>query len=722
LGSLPQIPKATNEGIPQLDVAQTWMTAKWSELKNAYIIFHQNCWESFLHYVGELWVEWNSTRKIMDRVQPDDEFVPQPRINKFSPTIDSIVSNFNTVPEVEAVVKSDLSGDIRAHGIAEICSTLGEHFLRTNGLKGDYKSQSDKAGIAAQIFVLCGNVLTCVYPEQSGTFDRQEMEDGQLVSWKCYVCDLTQETPQAPERCPNCGGPLATKPVQRMVPMIDPLTGKPKVTSIPEYRVCCELGNPLYFFPRPGSTGMHDNPYMLYAIRMPLDYIHYRWQQDAKGQPFEAEADQEFSDGYNVTFEHALSYYYTGFSNSSLGSKDSCLVKFAYVEPGKVKDFPDGMYAVEINKKLVEFYTWADFFVEHPLTRACYAPVPTLFWARSVAFDLVNIDREVITYESLIKLHAMTSAVDPVVIDENTVVSEITGRADKTIKWRSLGPGSAAPHRMQHGTLDDGVYKKLDQLYAEYEHISGSVKVYRGEQPGSVTAASAIADLKDQAEQSFSRPVSSWNNLWSETVRKGVKTMQKRLTPEQITKIIGPDHASKIEDFLFCDLDSTVDWISTGMGLPRTRTQRKQEMLELFDRGALDVNDVNVKEQIFELFGHTGMMKQFNADATRARYENKMMQQGQPATMMPEIEDIAVHFAEHAQAIKSLEFEHWDPIAKQLLIEHAILTKQALLEMQMAAAPPGDKGDKKANSQNGPSTSGPAGAGNGAPAGPAAQG
>src|SRR5208283_1564506 len=54
----------------------------------------------------------------------------------------------------------------------------------------------------------------------------------------------------------------------------------------------------------------------------------------------------------------------------------------------------------------------------------------TIFFPRSISFDLVEIQRELNAYESLIKLHAMTSAVEPILQDISTIVSEITGRSD----------------------------------------------------------------------------------------------------------------------------------------------------------------------------------------------------------------------------------------------------------------------------------------------------
>src|SRR5581483_1451717 len=83
--------------------ALKYVQDRWTELKNAYVVYHQGIWEAFLFYAGELWLDWDDGGKVWQPQQPNDEWVPRPRINRFSPTVDAIASNFYQLPEVEAV-------------------------------------------------------------------------------------------------------------------------------------------------------------------------------------------------------------------------------------------------------------------------------------------------------------------------------------------------------------------------------------------------------------------------------------------------------------------------------------------------------------------------------------------------------------------------------------------------------------------------------------------
>src|SRR6185437_9556544 len=423
--------------------------------------------------------------------------------------------------------------------------------------------------------------------------------------------------------------------------------------------------------------------WFMWAERMSLNEIKTQFN-------FDAEPDALFVDGGAFNYETELSYWYAGYSSTNKAAKDSCMVVRFYVEPGKVKEIPEGGCFALINNKLACEDEWSG---DHPVTKGDYLKLPSTFFARSVAFDLMEMQRELNRYEAIIALHAMTTAADPIVADEMTKVSEITGRGDVVIWYKSLGPGSDPPKRLGHGSLDEGVYAQRQKLQDLMQNISGAVAVYRGEQPGSVTAASGISQLRGQAEQMFAAPTANWAAMWRETVRKMVKRCQKNMQAWEIAELMGPDHDLQIAKFKNADLDDVVQWSATSSGLPRTRDEKRQELLALFDRGALDITDVNVRTRLFELFGDTGMLEQFSKDATRARKENNDIKNGGQPTFMPEIEDMKVHDAIHCEVIKSLDFDQWTPEAKQTMITHALQTKQALAQAMAAAnAVPGAPG------------------------------
>jgi hypothetical protein len=622
-------------------------------------------------------LDWDDARKVWQPQQPTDEWVPRPRINRFSPTIDAVASNFATIPEVEAIAVPD--DDPTACMVASIGTRLGQYMLVKEGLKVQTGQKNDRAGTAAQLFVLTGGVATriCLKDKQQMVAKQQSVD---VATWKCPTCDTFEQLSpdeQPPEKCPTCGGPVEVGQQETMQPVLDE-QGNPTMEEQTQYELYLGIGNSLYAFPRPGATSIEDSPYLLWAERHPTDEIFFK-------TGFDAQPDAIWPDGYSVTYEHALNFWYTGYSNTAIQIKDSCMQLEMYVAPGKVKDFPKGFYNVVVNDQPALTKEWE--FPEHPVTFGGYVVLPTLFFPRSIAFDLVEIQRELNAYESIIKLHGMVAAVDPIVVDANTIVSDISGRADKVIKWRAVGPNSEPPYRLQAGHLDDGIYKQRESLHAEFQNISMAVNAFRGQQEGAITAASAIQQLRAQAETMFNKPVSNWNNLWRETVRKYVKFMQKYMTFEQLVRICGADTEEEVRAFKGADLDHMIEWVSTTHGLPRTRDERRQELMVLWDKGALDLTQPEVRQKIAELFGETGMMRTFNKDATNARLENREFATGQAqvGTIKPlvGIEDLEVHLFFHKDQAKSWDFRKWPQESQQALFEHIMETTAALEQEQI---------------------------------------
>jgi len=664
--------------------ADKWVPKTWEQVKNSYWVYHQRIWEARLFYSGQFYFDFDVHSRRFEQRQPNDDFVPQPRMNRFSPAIDSIASNFVSIPEVEAVpVPRD---DERSMAICEIVNELAQHAIKDNALRSDYKGDEDKAGYAAMEFVLSGCCYSIVRPQVEVIGQRPRQEVQQAFAYQCPTCDIYQTAPEPVEACPQCGGPVQVDQTEQVAPVMGP-DGQPEMEDVTRTRIVVELGDPGHSFPRLGAHNMKESPYHFWAQRFTLEEIRKRWN-------YEATADSSQPDGFNVALDQALSFWMVGYNSASDKNGDAALVVQCYVEPDRVKDFPQGLYAVMIADKVIYAEPWT--FVEHPLTKADYIQIPGLFFPRSISSDLVELQRRKCTYESLIELHAKTSAVDPLVIDENTVTTRPTGRADKIIYWRSLGAGSKEPHRMGHGVLDPQVYARLDYIDQQFDIISAVSSVFRGEQPGSVTAASAIQTLRSQAEMRFAKPVNNWIGFWKETIRKVVKNYQRHMTLPELVEICGEEMMMQVQEFMACDLDKCAEFIATNNGLPRTRDERRQEMLTLFDRGALDPADPNVRQKIFELFGETGMMKSFNDDARRARVNVKRIKTGEPVMFRPGIDDPMVHLGIALEAAKALDFESWPPEAQQFLMEVYIPSIRMTLQ---PPEPPPEDGAPEGNSK-----------------------
>lgn len=664
----------------------------WPLTRDAYSIFHAQVWRKILFYAGVLWIEWDANRKSYVEREPADEFTPRPEINYFAPAVDSMASIFANFPEIEAHVPEG-NDDPQLEIVAQIANQLSTEVVKQTALKSDYKSDEDKVGLTGQWLVLAGSAFTEVVCKKRKVGEKNKLGPQDALNVLCLECDAHAVVPAGQaDVCQSCGkANLKVERTTQMVPQMDEM-GQPIMEEIVEYDVKVYSIDAISVLPRVGSRSLDGCGYLYIAERLSCDEIWSRYD-------LEVAPDAEFLDGYSTNFENALNYFYTGFQSGNAATQDSALLIRLYIEPGKVKEFPDGCVAFFAAGKLLRVDPWPDG--DYPITKGDYFMMPRVFFGRTPTTDLASLQQEANEYWSIIKLHGLTTAVDPWVVDKSTQVSEITGRADKVIYWRALGPGAKEPHRAGHGSLDAGIYEALQHVVSQFQNISGAVNVWRGEQEGSVDAASAIAQLRSQAELMFARPQQNFNHMAKETVRKAVKKMQQMSVP-QLIKIVGEGKMEDVMLFKGADLDR-LQWLATSQGMPRTRAEKKMEMIELFDRGLLDPQDPIVKQRAFELFGETGFLQQFNLDASRARRENQAMKQGMTVMVTPDIEDLATHLVIHLNEAKKPDFDTWPEPARQALLAHILQTKLAL-QATMAPAPEENPNDPNAQ----PATKAPA--------------
>jgi rRNA maturation endonuclease Nob1 len=214
-----------------------YITDRWTDLKNAYIVYHQACWQSLLFYANQTWIDWDDARKIWTPLTPSDDWVPRPRINRFSPTIDAIASNIYQIPEVESVaVPLD---DPDSNMISEIANKLAAWFVDKEGLKRQKETQEDKSGHAAQLFALCGSVFTILRVTSKTVGQNPRMSQQQSMAYVCEVCDKYSMVPvgqEPPKFCPECGNPVDAEPVDTMAQEQDAQSGQPAMDDVSEIR------------------------------------------------------------------------------------------------------------------------------------------------------------------------------------------------------------------------------------------------------------------------------------------------------------------------------------------------------------------------------------------------------------------------------------------------------------------------------------------------------
>jgi hypothetical protein len=175
-------------------------------------------------------------------------------------------------------------------------------------------------------------------------------------------------------------------------------------------------------------------------------------------------------------------------------------------------------------------------------------------------------------------------------------------------------PGSEV--RREEGTqLQPYVLQLIDRMQQWFNDIAGTQDVTRGATPGSVTAASAISSLQEAA-QTRVRQKSRNLDCYLQTVgQQYASRVMQYYTAPRVFRLTNNEGATRYFKAMFEGGTATVQqwnaegqgWsepvklqaqgkldvkVTTGSALPFAKAEKEQKLLQLFDRGIIDPQEV----------------------------------------------------------------------------------------------------------------------------------
>ena len=217
-------------------------------------------------------------------------------------------------------------------------------------------------------------------------------------------------------------------------------------------------------------------------------------------------------------------------------------------------------------------------------------------------------------------------------------------------------PGSEVG-RQEGVQLQPFVLQMIDRLKDWWNELSGSQDVMRGIAPGSVTAASAIADLQNAAQTRMRAKMKNLDAYLQDFGQQYASRVMQFYTAPQVYRLTGKDgseqyfkmHMSKSPEGnpvamvqRYTDtglLDPEVKSyqlrgkldvrVTTGSSLPFSKVENQNRAYQLFDRGIIDAEEV-LKSLDYPNFEAIQQRMQEKA-AAQAQAEAQAAQQPPPA-------------------------------------------------------------------------------------------
>lgn len=254
---------------------------------------------------------------------------------------------------------------------------------------------------------------------------------------------------------------------------------------------------------------------------------------------------------------------------------------------------------------------------EFPYQKVVNYVLPREFWGMSEVEQLEGPQK---TFNKLVSfaLDVLTLMGNPVWIVDTSAQIDTENLSNRPGLIIEKEPGSEV-RREQGVQLQPFVLQLIDRMKEWFDQVGGSNDITRGLNPSGVTAASAIADLQNAAQTRI-RQKTRLNDFYLRNV--GMQYASRVLqfyTVPQVYRITGNDGAQKFFKFhvskdengnRFGNLENLAEngasfgvnqvqlmgeldlRVTTGSSLPFSKAEKEQKVLNLFDRGIIDAQEV----------------------------------------------------------------------------------------------------------------------------------
>lgn len=379
--------------------------------------------------------------------------------------------------------------------------------------------------------------------------------------------------------------------------------------------VCVSVVDPRHFYPSPGAKTIQDAAYVIFAANVPLDSV-IRDFPHVKGKIEGGIWDPELTVQKTITSQRVDSGVFLGPVSNTLGTATT---EFKGNLQGK-----DG--TMDRNKlvTLIEWWhrddsgqTWVTIMangilLKHdknpfnhnlfPFIRYIDYQVPSVFWGMGEIQQLEKLQENINQRRAQITDILRLTANPPFVADADSGVNPkaMTNRP-AVIIYKNRG---SEVRWLTPPQLPAALFELQDLDKKDFDAISGVLDVTQGRRPTGIEAASAISELQEAAQTRIRFKV----RLMEESLRElGVQMLalvqQFYDMPRTIrikTGISGGSKFVELNQQQVNPMTQSVDTINdpsvgeydveigVGSTLPKDKTARANQMIELFQMGVVD--------------------------------------------------------------------------------------------------------------------------------------
>lgn len=367
------------------------------------------------------------------------------------------------------------------------------------------------------------------------------------------------------------------------------------------------------------------------------------------------------------------------------------LVKELFEAP--CEKYPKGRYVVVAGDVLLKDepqlpYEMADSANPYPVVEFCDQDFAGQFWGATLIQQLVPLQREYNLVRSMLAEHMRHNLHPKVIVPlhsrwPDNAWNQESGEVIR-LNWY---PGLPEPKIIVPAPISQDTWSIVRLIKDEFDEISNLYPAAQGSAAG--TTSGFQVNLLQEATDSIHAPDIRLHELaWEELCYKIRRLMKLYYDGPRIISITGRSMLPEAIEFSAQNIDEHATIIvQTSNALSNSPAVRTQQVIELWGSGLLGEASPENQRKALALIDASGvgeMQEEQRRDRDLARLESNEIRKGTYVGRLivtpsqwafPEAmpwDDHEIHWTEHTNVMKTLEFQHWPEEAQAKHIAHTV--------------------------------------------------
>ena len=651
-----EIIRLTDEFLRRAALGRTMVERKW--------------FTSIMFDRGNQWLHFSPEHDRFRRTGSKKK-IPRPVTNKYKSTKNALVSALLSFdPRLVYAPQTNNPDDMHSSQVA------------TNIIKAlefEWSWERKKAEALPWLVLTGGVFLVGAFDEHAGAMEERTVQE--CIGVSSGVCNYI--TTGDEDECPRCAEQGINSPI---VPIVDPETGQPEVTLVPQGQMTLDIVSPFEMFVDMTVPDMQEQEMIIRVHRKTKQWLASKLGLTQK--QIDELPDASIGGGPTgdaLRYRTALAHFV---QLSEVHYKDKVDIIEIWQKP--TVTWPLGFHAIRIGIKMLHLepypYRTPEGRIFSNIVYIPYERETGSFYGTTPMFSLIEKQRTRNRLEALVLMSAMRMANPVWIIPEPGTRMALTGDVGLVVKYTPGAQGAQPPRRDEGIPVPPSIVTLIQLIDQDFDLLVGLSEITKGQRPLSARTSSAYEKLEEVARSRQSGLFHNWTLGLSDLQLMGLELFRMVQPEARYSRMTGSGTGSwTVRKIEAADLAGGVDIAPEAGGAhPRTAVERQAMMSLLLQQGLINVQDPKVLLAFYRLYGLSELAPEIDKNMMQIAREHDRFRQTKQIQLFP-WDNHEMHSQEHQNFMLSEEFEELPQEEQQVFMEHKAQHDQIVQQQQAQA-------------------------------------